>query len=50
MGYDLKNVFYLDGSVSTNQADGTVGISGDSFAGQLDLSSYVDPIARGKAL
>lgn len=49
MGYDLKNVFYLDGSVSTDQADGTVGIVGDSFATQLDLSSYVDPIARGKA-
>jgi hypothetical protein len=49
MGYDLKNVFYLDGSVSTDQADGTVGEVGDSFATQLDLSSYVDPIARGKA-
>jgi hypothetical protein len=49
MGYDLKNVFYLDGSVSTDQADGTVGVASDSFSGQLDLSSYVDPIARGKA-
>ena len=39
MGYDLKNVFYLDGSVSTDQADGTVGVAGDSFSGQFDLSS-----------
>ena len=48
MGYDLKNVFYLDGSVSTAQADGTVGVAGDSFAGQFDLSSYVDPIGKGR--
>jgi hypothetical protein len=48
MGYDLKNVFYLDGSVSTAQADGTVGIAGDSFSGQFDLSSYVDPIGKGR--
>jgi len=48
MGYDLKNVFYLDGSVSTDQADGTVGIAGDSFSGQFDLSSYVDPIGKGR--
>jgi len=49
MGYDLKNVFYLDGSVSTDDAAGNVGAAGESFSGQLDLSSYVDPIARGKA-
>ena len=48
MGYDLKNVFYLAGSVSTDQADGTVGIAGDSFSGQFDLSSYVDPIGKGR--
>ena len=48
MGYDLKNVFYLDGSVSTDQADGTVGVAGDSFSGQFDLSSYVDPIGKGR--
>jgi len=48
MVYDIRNVFYLDGSVSTDQADGTVGIAGDSFSGQLDVSSYVDSIARGK--
>jgi hypothetical protein len=48
MAYDLKNVFYLDGAVSTDQSDGTVGIAGDSFAAQLDLSSYVDPIGKGR--
>jgi len=48
MGYDLKNVFYLDGSVSTDQADGTVGLAGESFSGQFDLSSYVDPIGKGR--
>jgi len=48
MAYDLKNVFYLDGSVSTDQSDGTVGIAGDKFSGQLDLSSYVDPIGKGR--
>ena len=48
MAYDLKNVFYLDGSVSTDQSDGSVGEAGDSFAGQLDLSSYVDPIGKGR--
>jgi len=48
MGYDLKNVFYLDGSVSTAQPDGTVGLAGDSLSGQFDLSSYVDPIGKGR--
>jgi len=48
MGYDLKNVFYLDGSVSTDQPDGTVGLAGESFSGQFDLSSYVDPIGKGR--
>jgi len=48
MGYDLKNVFYLDGSVSTAQPDGTVGLAGDSFSGQFELSSYVDPIGKGR--
>ena len=49
MAYDLKNVFYLDGSVSTAQPDATVGLAGDSFAGQFDLSSYVDPIGKGRS-
>jgi len=48
MAYDLKNVFYLSGSVSSDQSDGTPAIAGDSFAGQLDLSSYVDPIGKGR--
>jgi hypothetical protein len=48
MVYDLKNVFYLDGSASTDQSDGSVGEAGDSFAAQLDLSSYVDPIGKGR--
>jgi hypothetical protein len=48
MTYDLRDVFYLDGSVSTDQSDGTVGIAGDSFSGQLDVSTFVDSIARGK--
>jgi len=38
----------LDGSVSTDQSDGSVGEAGDSFAGQLDVSAYVDSIARGQ--
>ena len=49
MTYDLKNVFYLDGSLSSDQSDGTPAIAGDSFAGQFDLSSYVDPIGKGRA-
>ena len=48
MTYNLKDVFYLDGSVSTDQSDGTVGIAGDSFSGQLDVSTFVDSIARGQ--
>jgi len=48
MAYDLKNVFYLSGSVSTAQPDGTIGLAGENFSGQLDLSSYVDPIGKGR--
>jgi hypothetical protein len=48
MAYDLKNVFYLSGSVSTAQPDGTIGLTGENFSGQLDLSSYVDPIGKGR--
>ena len=48
MAYDLKNVFYLSGSVSTNDSAGNVGAGGESFAGQLDVSSYVDPIGKGR--
>ena len=48
MAYDLKNVFYLSGSVSTDDSAGNVGAAGEAFAGQLDLSSYVDPIGKGR--
>ena len=42
MAYDLKNVFYLD--VSTTIAKTTAG----GGSAQLDLSAYIDPIARGR--
>jgi hypothetical protein len=42
MAYDLKNVFYLDTEASITKA--TAG----SGTAQLDLSAYIDPIARGR--
>ena len=42
MAYDLKNVFYLDTEATITAA--TVGAG----SAQLDLSAYVDPIARGR--
>ena len=42
MAYTLKDVFYLDTQLAT-----TTG-AGDGIA-TLDLSSYVDPISRGKS-
>ena len=42
MAYDLKNVFYLD-----TQARSTKDTAGLGSA-QLDLSAYIDPIARGR--
>ena len=42
MAYDLKNVFYLD--VSATVTKGTAG----GGSAQLDLSAYIDPIARGR--
>ena len=42
MAYDIKSVFYLDTTAliaSGTSGDGTV---------QLDLSAYIDPIARGR--
>jgi hypothetical protein len=42
MAYDLKNVFYLDVSATITKA--TAG----SGSAQLDLSAYIDPIARGR--
>ena len=41
MAYNMKDVFYLDTSVDTN--------STNTRATVLDLSSYVDPISRGRA-
>ena len=43
MAYDLKNVFYLDTSTTITKATAGGG------SAQLDLSSYIDPIARGRA-
>ena len=42
MAYNMKDVFYLDTQIAT-----TTG-AGDGIA-TLDLSSYVDPISRGKS-
>tara|TARA_Y100001938_G_scaffold138448_1_gene203991 strand:+ start:49 stop:591 length:543 start_codon:yes stop_codon:yes gene_type:complete len=42
MAYNLKDVFYLDTSIDTGTGTGNI-------AAQLDLSSYVDPIARGRS-
>ena len=49
MAYDLKDVFYLDGSVQMAQSDGTVPLAGESGSQQIDVSAFVDPISRGKA-
>ena len=42
MAYNMKDVFYLDTSIDTTTS------TGDGIA-TLELSSYVDPIARGRA-
>lgn len=42
MAYDLKNVFYLDTEATITAATAGAG------SAQLDLSAYVDPIARGR--
>ncbi len=42
MAYDLKNVFYLDTKATI--AAGTA----NGGSAQLDLSAYIDPIARGR--
>jgi len=42
MAYNLKNVFYLGGTAEVTKAT-----AGDGSA-QLDLSAYIDPIARGR--
>jgi hypothetical protein len=42
MAYDLKNVFYLDTTATITAATSNGG------SAQLDLSAYIDPIARGR--
>ena len=42
MAYDLKSVFYLDTEATITAATAGVG------SAQLDLSAYIDPIARGR--
>ena len=42
MSYTLKDVFYLDSQVNT-------GTSAGDAADSLDLSAYVDPIAKGRS-
>ena len=42
MAYDIKNVFYLDTTATITKATAGAGSS------QLDLSAYIDPIARGR--
>jgi len=42
MAYDLKNVFYLDTEATITKATAGTGTA------QLDLSAYIDPIARGR--
>ena len=42
MAYDIKNVFYLDASATVTKATAGGG------SAQLDLSAYIDPIARGR--
>ena len=42
MAYDLKSVFYLDTSATISTGGEGAG------SAQLDLSAYIDPIARGR--
>jgi hypothetical protein len=43
MAYDIKDVFYLDTTLDL------VNSAGGGASTQLDLSAYVDPIARGRS-
>jgi len=45
MTYDVKNVFYLDTELTLPASGG----AGAMQSVQLDVSSYVDPIARGRS-
>jgi len=42
MAYNIKDVFYLDSSLGS-------GTSANDQASSLDVSAYIDPIARGKS-
>ena len=42
MAYSIKDVFYLDTSATITKSTGGTG------SAQLDLSAYIDPIARGR--
>jgi len=46
MAYDIKNVFYLDTELTLATATGP----GKSDTVELDLSAYIDPIARGRSM
>jgi len=43
MGYNIKDIFYLSTEATITAATGNAG------SAQLDLSAYIDPIARGRA-
>jgi len=43
MGYNIKDVFYLSTEATIAAGQGNAG------SAQLDLSAYIDPIARGKS-
>jgi len=43
MAYNIKDVFYLDTSATVTASTGGAG------SAQLELSAYIDPIARGKS-
>ena len=45
MTYDIKSVFYLDTQVTLPAG----GAAGDMASVQLNISSYIDPIARGRS-
>ena len=45
MTYNVKNVFYLDVTLGMPTATATT----LSNTAQLDLSAYIDPIARGRS-
>jgi len=47
MAYDIKNVFYLDTELTLPLT--AVTAPDESNTVQLDLSSYIDPIARGRS-